>query len=111
MKTHSLAAILTTCLALQLSPLVLAQNPNDAQGARRTHWRQRLANLSSGEREQFRTAHSKAIQDPEVRAAQARLRQAQHEYRERMRAAMLKADPAIAPVLDKVPQGRAHRDS
>jgi hypothetical protein len=28
-----------------------------------------------------------------------------------MRAAMLKADPAIAPVLDKVPQGRAHRDS
>src|SRR3954451_12617178 len=111
MKTHSLALILTASLALQLSPLGRAQTPDDVQGGRRAQWRQRLANLSSNEREQFRTAHSKAIQDPEVRAAQARLRQAQREYRERMRAAMLKADPAIAPVLDKVPQGRVHRDS
>lgn len=111
MKTYSLVAILTTCLALQLSPLVLAQNPEETQGGPGAHWRQRLANLSSGEREQFKTAHSKAIQDPDVRAAQARLRQAQREYHEKMRAAMLKADPGIAPVLGKLPQGRAHRDS
>src|SRR3954451_19890525 len=111
MKSYSLVAILTASLALQLSPLLLAENSDEAQGGRGAHWRQRLANLSSGEREQLKTAHSKAIQDPEVRAAQARLRQAQRDYRERMRAAMLKADPAIAPVLDKVPQGRVHRDS
>jgi len=111
MKTYSLVAVATVCLALQLSPSVLAQNPDDAQGGRGAHWRQRLANLSSGEREQLKTAHFKAVQDPEVRAAQLRLRQAQREYHERMRAAMLKADPAIAPVLDKLPQGRAHRDS
>jgi hypothetical protein len=111
MKTYSLVAVLTACLTLLLSPSVLAQSPDDAQGGRGAHWRQRLANLSSGEREQFKTAHLKAVQDPEVRAAQVRLRQAQREYRERMRAAMLKADPAITPVLDKLPQGRAHRDS
>jgi hypothetical protein len=110
MKTYSLVRILAACVTLQLSPLVLAQNPDDPQTGRGAHWRQRLANLSSDEREQFKTAHSKAVQDPEVRAAQARLRQAQREYRERMRAAMLKADPRIAPVLDKLPQGRAHRD-
>jgi hypothetical protein len=51
------------------------------------------------------------MQDPAVRAAQVRMRQAHREFRDAMRASMLKADPNIQPVLNKIPEGRARRDS
>jgi hypothetical protein len=50
----------------------------------------------------------KAMQDPAVQAAHDKMRQAHKEFRDAMHAAMLKADPSIQPILNKIPQGN-HR--
>jgi membrane protein involved in colicin uptake len=94
---------------LVLPPLAVAQDTeNDAAPAARGGHRQHayLANLSPAERKELRAAHAKAKQDPSYQAAKAKLREA----REAMRAALLKADPNIQPILNKMPQGH-QRDS
>ena len=92
--------------ALQFTPAVLAQDDDKAMGKGR--WEQRLSNLSPDERQKLQTARQKAMQDPAVQAAHDKMRQAHKEFRDAMHAAMLKADPSIQPVLDKIPTG-GHR--
>jgi hypothetical protein len=111
MKMQSLVGIVALCAAIQIAPLALAQNENQTEGPAAARWRQKLANLSEAERQQLKSAHQKAMQDPAVRAAHIKMRQAHKEFRDAMRASMLKADPTIQPVLNKIPEGRAPRDS
>jgi hypothetical protein len=99
---------------LVLPPLAVAQDNEDATApatapAGRGGHRQPayLANLSPAERKELRAAKMKAKQDPSYQAAKTQMRQA----REAMRAALLKADPAIQPILNKIPEGGRHRDS
>jgi hypothetical protein len=97
--------------ALHLAPTISAQQPQDKpfrpfQNERRARW----ANLSEEDRAKLRAAHQKAMADPAVRAARDRLRQARREFRELMRPAMLKADPSIQPILDKLRAERQGRD-
>lgn len=97
--------------ALQLAPSAFAQQPADKpfrpfQNERRARW----ANLSDEDRSRLRAAHQKAMADPAVQAARDRLRQARREFREIMRPAMLKADPSIQPILDKLRAERQGRD-
>ena len=95
-----------TCFS-QLAPNVAAQPPERDradkpfrrfQDERRARW----ANLSDDERARLRAAHQKAMQDPAVQAAREKLRQARREFREVLRPALLKADPSIQPILDKI---------
>jgi Spy/CpxP family protein refolding chaperone len=95
---------------LQFAPNILAQQPPDksvrpVQNERRARW----ANLTEEERGKLRAAHQKAIADPAVRAAQEKLRQARREFREVMRPALLKADPSVQPILDKLRAERSDR--
>ena len=96
--------------ALQFSPTLQAQPPDRAnrpfQNERRAWW----ANLSEEDRAKLRAAREKAMADPAVQAARDRLRQARREFRELMRPAMLKADPSIQPILDKLRAERQGRD-
>ena len=96
--------------ALQFAPNLLAQSPDKQfrpfQNERRARW----ANLSEEDRARLRAAHQKAMADPAVQAARDRLRQARREFREIMRPAMLKADPTIQPILDKLRAERQGRD-
>lgn len=97
--------------ALQFAPSACAQQPADKpfrpfQNERRARW----ANLSEEDRAKLRAAHEKAMADPVVQAARDRLRQARREFREVMRPAMLKADPSIQPILDKLRAERQGRD-
>ena len=108
-----LSFLLISVLAgvLQFAPGVLAQQPVDKpfrpfQNERRARW----ANLSEEDRARLRAAHQKAMADPAVQAARDRLRQARREFREIMRPAMLKADPSIQPILDKLRAERQGRD-
>jgi hypothetical protein len=99
--------LLTTSIlagALQFAPIASSQETNDAAKAGH-HPRTRLANLSATEREKFRSAHQKAMQDPAARAAQIKVREARREFRQALHAAMLKADSTIQPILDKMPRG------
>jgi hypothetical protein len=107
----SFLLIATVAGAFQLAPSSIAQQPTDKpfrpfQNERRARW----ANLSEEDRARLRAAHQKAMADPAVQAARDRLRQARREFREIMRPAMLKADPSIQPILDKLRAERQGRD-
>jgi uncharacterized protein YhaN len=100
----------TLAAALQLAPSVLAQTPADKPARHQMERRARWANLNEEERSRLKAAHQKAMADPAVQAARDRLRQARREFREVMRPAMLKADPSIQPILDKVRAERQDKD-
>lgn len=101
----------TLAAALQFAPTVLAQSPPDKparplQMERRARW----ANLTEEERSKLKAAHQKAMADPAVRAARDRLKQARREFRELLRPALLKADPSIQPILEKMRPERPDRN-
>jgi hypothetical protein len=111
MRIKSLITMSILIGALQLSPVIFGQGANNGTPGRGGRWQQRLANLSPEEREKLKAARQKAMQDPGVQAAHEKMRQARKDFVTSMRAAMLKADPTIQPVLDKIPKaGRGERD-
>ncbi|HWY52478.1 MAG TPA: hypothetical protein VNW72_13435 [Chthoniobacterales bacterium] len=111
MKIKSLITTSILIGALQLSPAVFGQGANNGAPGRGGRWQQRLANLSPEEREKLKAARQKAMQDPGVQAAHEKMRQARKEFMDSMHTAMLKADPSIQSVLDKIPRaGRGERD-
>ena len=96
---------------LQFAPAVLAQPPTDKPARQlRMERRARWATLNEDERSKLRAAHQKAMADPAVRAARDRLKKARQEFRDVMRPALLKADPSIQPILEKMRPERAGKD-
>jgi uncharacterized membrane protein len=94
-------------IGLQFGSAAFAQEPSASvaspeKGAR--GMRMPLGNLSPEEREKVRGAYQKAMQDPALAGVREKMRQAQKELREAIRASMLKADPSVKPILDKLPQ-------
>ncbi len=100
----ALHLVLVLSATLSLAPtLSFAQPPSDKSGRhskmdRRARW----GSLTEEERAKIRAAHQKAMADPAVKAARDKLKQARQEFREVMHPAMLKADPSIQPILDKL---------
>lgn len=104
MRMKSLVTMSVLALGLQFAPISFGQDQE--QGTERgRRWEQRLANLSPEERQKLQAARQKAMQDPAVQAAHAKMRAVHKEFRDAMRAAMLKADPSIQPILNKIPAG------
>jgi hypothetical protein len=108
MKLKPTFLLLPTLIwAAQLAPNVFAQSPPDRPDR---PFRQflterraaRLASLNEDERGRLRAAYQKALQDPAVQASREKLKQARREFREVMRPALLKADPSIQPILEKL---------
>ncbi len=79
----------------------LAQTPR-MNGARQA----RLMNLSGEERARLQSAHLAALRDPALRESRERFHQAKKEYRDKLRDALLKADPSVQPILEKVRRQR-----
>ena len=104
MKVRSKSLLVPALVAVvQLTPPLLAQSPTDKPGRHsQSEHHARWASLSEDERAKLKAAHQKALTDPEVRAARDRLRQARMEFRDVLRPALLKADPTIQPILDKM---------
>lgn len=62
-----------------------------------------LNDLSEDERSRLHSAHQNAMQrDPNLAASRARYLNARKEFREKLRDALLKADPSVQPILDKI---------
>ena len=57
-----------------------------------------------------RAAKEQAMKDPAVQAAHERRKQADAEYRQLLDSQMLKADPSLKPLLDKIQELRKHDD-
>jgi Spy/CpxP family protein refolding chaperone len=110
-KLNFLLVPALTCVS-QFGPGLTAQPPDRSDKPSRpfqNERRARFANLTDDERARLRDAHQKAMTDPAVQAARDRLRQARREFREVLRPAMLKADPSIQPILDKLRSERPDR--
>lgn len=54
------------------------------------------------ERAKLRSAHQTAISDPAVAQSRERFEQARKDFRDKLRDALLKADPSVQPILEKV---------
>ncbi len=62
-----------------------------------------LNDLSEDERVRLHSAHQNAMErDPNLAASRARYLNARKEFREKLRDALLKADPSVRPILDKM---------
>ncbi len=96
--------LVTALLALLLPASGFAQGPqgNDFR-------RKRFSRLSMDEQARFRSAHDMALRDPALAATRQRYEQARSEYRNKLREALLKADPSVQPILEKVRRKR-HKD-
>jgi Spy/CpxP family protein refolding chaperone len=105
MKIKSLITVSVLVGALQLSPVLFAQGPRGTEGGRGGRWQQRLANLTPEEREKLKAARQKAMQDPGVQAAHEKMRQARKDFVGAIHGAMVKADPSVQPILEKIPKG------
>lgn len=110
MKTKLFLTVLAAAAALQFAPAVSAEGPGAKERGRHARHERLLANLSADERAKLKAAHQKAMADPAVQAAKDRRSQAARDFRETKKAAMLRADPSIQPILDKLP-ARGGRDS
>lgn len=65
-------------------------------------WGAQLKDLTVEERQKMQAAHAAIRTQPEVQRVEATRAAADKEFHETVRAAMLKADPAVGPIVDKV---------
>ena len=94
--------VLVTALLAVLLPTI-----GFAQGQRTVDFRrQRFAGLSMEEQAKLRSAHDMAMRDPALAATRQRYQQARQEFRDKLRDALLKADPSVQPILEKVHRQR-----
>lgn len=102
MKTPFVIALVLAA-GLQLSTTASAQ-PQPGRGrASGRPVREAWAKLTPDERTKLRGAHRSAVADPSVQAARERMQAARKQYHDSMRAALLKADPSVQPILEKLP--------
>ena len=64
-----------------------------------------MSRLTPEEQGKLRSARKAAMQDPAVKAAEATRSADRKGYRQAVRAAMLKADPSVGPILEKLREG------
>ena|SRR5438270_13144228 len=101
--------LLTTVLFLQLLPCAQAQDTGDKPRKHHKLW-EWFSQASPDELAKFRAAKEQAMKDPAVQAAHERRKQADAEYRQLLDSQMLKADPSLKPLLDKIQELRKHDD-
>jgi hypothetical protein len=95
--------LLIVLAAVQLAPVVRAQELDGSDLRREVRERdERLSKLSTEEQLKLRAAQQKAAEDPIVKAALEKRNKAIQEFRAAVRASMIKADPTVAPILEKV---------
>ena len=58
------------------------------------------------EQAKLRSAHDTAMRDPALAATRQRYQEARKEFRNKLRDALLKADPSVQPILEKVHRQR-----
>jgi hypothetical protein len=96
--------LVTALLAVLVAASGLAQGPQGNQ------FRQgRFSRLSMDEQARLRSAHDMAMRDPALAATRQRYEQARKEFRDKLRDALLKADPSVQPILEKARRER-HKD-
>ncbi|PYK80008.1 MAG: hypothetical protein DMF40_08575 [Verrucomicrobia bacterium] len=115
MKRQLLVAILFAFLVLASgfgqTPQVTSQPTRIISGSAGTDLKRiPLSRLSLDEQAKLRSAHDMAMRDPALMQSRARYEQARKEFRDRLRDALLRADPSVQPILEKARQQQRRRD-
>ena len=92
------------CIGLQLA----SARDNDAGQDYGSRWGRWIALLPGGEQVKLKAAHALAIQDPAVKAAAEKRKQAEKEYHDLLRATILKIDPSLQSALNTMPEPKKH---
>ncbi len=103
MTIKALVFFLIILANMQLAPVVCAQEVDGSDLRREVRERnERVNKLSTEEQLKLRAAEQKAADDPEVKAALEKRNKAIQEFRAALRASMIKADPKVESILEKV---------
>lgn len=94
--------VLSLVALVPIASLTWAQDLDDSLYKAQRQREQQVAKLSVDEQLKLRAAEQAASEDPTVKAALEKRNKAIQEYRAALRASMVKSDPAVAPILDKV---------
>jgi len=105
MRMKLLIAISILAAALQVAPVAYTQGRQRGGGAGGGG---QMGNLTPEERQKVMNARRQAMNDPSVSSAREKAQAAQKEFKEALDAAMLKVDPSLKPILDKMPKGHEH---
>ncbi len=115
--------VLCMGLAVAVTPLVAQDNPpsrldagSPGQHGPPPQWKKRgkrpgpppEAALTPDEQKRLAVARKKAKEDPTVRSLREAKEKLDEQLETAMHAAMLSADPTLAPTLDKIKQARVH---
>jgi hypothetical protein len=103
MRTRALALIagaVSACLLVQFVPAQDTVEKDTHHGGLKK-W---IDLLPGGEQVKLKAVHALAMEDPAVRAADEKRKQTEKEFQDILRAAMLKIDPTVQPILDKMPE-------
>jgi biopolymer transport protein ExbB/TolQ len=91
---------------VQLAPFAFAQEVDGSDLRREVREREERVNkLSIEEQVKLRAAERNAAEDPAVKAALEKRNRAIQEFRAALRASIIKSDPTVEPILDKVAIG------
>jgi hypothetical protein len=109
MKTRASMVIFAAVSAsICLLPLAHGEEENAEKDSHRSSIRKWIELLPGGEQTKLKAVHILAMEDPAVKAADEKRKQAEKEFREILRAAMLRIDPSVQPTLDKMPEPKKH---
>jgi hypothetical protein len=109
MKVPLLLAAIAGMAIVASAPITYGQDDQSKHEKHHRLW-EWLNALSSDEQAKLRAARKQALQKPEVRAADEHRRQADAEYHNLLQREMLRIDPSLKPLLDKVSDLRQHAD-
>ena len=94
---------------LAISSLGRAQDL-EGKGHKHHKLQEWLSLLSGEDRAKLHSVREQALKDPAVQEAYQRHKKAQSEYRELLHKQMLKTDPSLKPLLDKIDDLKKHDD-
>jgi hypothetical protein len=108
MKTRA-SMVIFAAVSASIFLLPLARGEENAEkDSPRSGWRKWIEMLPGGEQTKLRAVHAIAMEDPAVKAAEEKRKQAEKEFHDLLRATMLKIDPSLQPTLDKMPEPKKH---
>lgn len=104
--TYLLTISMATVVTLGPLPLVKAEDPDKTAVMSEFNRREEnLGRLSIEDQLKVRAAQQKALEDAGVKAALENRDKALVEFRAKLRAAMVAADPSVKPILDRIAEG------
>jgi hypothetical protein len=103
MRLNAFVLSLVLFAIIQINPFACAQTLDGSDLRREVREREERVNkLSTEDQLKLRAAEQMAAEDPDVKAALEKRNKAIQEFRAVLRASMIKADPTLQPILEKV---------